>query len=89
MALMTLMIGAKVWPPTALTPSETRIAEAANGDVDLGFVVVDDALDLHLPPGHVEAAPLIDNVDRELRTLHLGLRDSRKYVRSAAAGCRP
>ena len=55
-----------------------HVTIAADADVELGFIVVDDAFDRHLSPGHVEAAPLVDDVDRQQRALFLSFRHRRE-----------
>ena len=62
----------------ALDAFGDHVAIAADADVLLGFVVGDHAFHLHLAPGHVEAAPLVDDVDRQQRALLLGFRHRRE-----------
>ena len=40
--------------------------------------IVDDAFHHHLAAGHIEAAPLVDDVDRQQRALFLSFRHRRK-----------
>ena len=65
-------------PADALDAFRNQIAITADADVELGFVVVDDAFDCHLAPGHVETALLVDDVDREQRALFLSFRHRRE-----------
>ena len=58
-----------------LHPFGLHVAEAPNAHVLLGFIIGNHAFHHDLASGHIEPAPLVDDVDRQQCPVPLGFGD--------------